>query len=129
MDLNKLFKRKSVQVAFLIGSILLCVTSIRGFIDMTRQTHTRAVQREFSKAVDELEKSPPGNERAQVFLKRLKAIDPGYASVEVKTALHDYVSSMEKGLDALNSGTNTAAYDAAIADARQRFITAIKKFD
>jgi hypothetical protein len=128
MDLKQLFKRKSARIGFSIFCILFSAWTIHGFIDLIHQTHTRGVQEKFSAAVDELQKSPPGIERAEVFLKRLKAIDPGYAPREVKSALHDYISAMEQGMEALKSGRDTAQYDAAVADARQRLITAIKKY-
>jgi len=129
MNVDQLLKRKPVRIAVVSASILFSAWCIHGFIDMVRQTHTRAVQREFSAAVDELEKNPPGIERAQAFLKRLKAIDPGYAPAEVKTALRDYISAMEEGTEAIQAGRDTSKYDAAAAEARERLIAGIKKYD
>jgi len=126
---NDIFKRKSVQIAFCIFSVVFSIYCIYGFVDLVRQTHTRAVARDFSAAVDELQKSPPGIQRAEVFLKRLKAIDPGYAPAEVKQALHDYISAQEQGLEALKAGRDTKQYDAAVADAKQRLIACVRKCD
>ena len=129
MNINVIFKRKPVRVAFCIFSVLFSAYCLYGFIGLIHQTHTRAVEREFSAAVDELQKSPPGIERAEVFLKRLKAIDPGYAPAAVKQALRDYISAMEQELDALKAGQDTKRYDAAVADAKQRLIACVKSCD
>jgi hypothetical protein len=129
INLNELSKRKSVQIALCVCSVLFSAYCIRGFVDLVRQTHTRYVMREFSAAVDELQKSPPGFHRAEVFLKKVKAIDPGYAPADVKEALHDYVSAMEYGIVAAKSGQDATQYDPAIADAKQRLISSAKKYN
>ena len=129
MNLKELSKRKSYQVAFGIFSIVLAVYTIHGFIGLVRQTHTRALQREFGAAVTRLEKSPPGIDRAETFVSTLKKIDPGYAPPEVKKALHDYIAAFQQSLDALKAGQDTAPYDPAIAEARNRLITSVRKYD
>jgi hypothetical protein len=127
--MSALLKRKSVQIGFLIFSVLLGAWSIYGFIGLVRQTHTRALEREFAAAVDQLEKSPPGIQRGETFIQTLKKIDPGYAPVEVKTALRDYIAALQQSLEALKAGRDTAQYDPAIAEARLRLIASVKKCD
>ena len=127
MNTNEFFKRKPVQIAICVFSMLCCAYFIYGFVGLVRQTHARAVGREFAAAASELKKSPAGIQSAGVFLKRLKAIGPGYFPPEVKQALHDYISAMEQGLDALKEGKDTSQYDAAVADAKQRLITGVEK--
>ena len=129
MKLKELSKRKSVQAAFGVFSIVLAVYSIHGFIGLVRQTHTRALEREFAAAVNRLEKSPPGIERAETFVSTLKKIDPGYAPPDVKTALQDYIAAFQQSLDALKAGRDTAQYDPAIAEARERLIASVRKYD
>lgn len=129
MNVNELFKRKSVQVGFCVFSILLGVYSVYGFIGLVRQTHTRALEREVAAAAGQLEKSPPGVERAESFVRALKKIDPGYAPPEVKKALQDYIAALQQSLDALKAGRDTAQFDPAIAEARERLIAAVRKYD
>jgi hypothetical protein len=128
-NMNALLKRKSVQIALCVFSVVFGACSIYGFVGLVRQTHTRALEREFAAAVERLQKSPPGVERAQTFVQTLKAIDSGYSPVEVKLALRDYVAAFQKSLDALKVGRDATQYDQAIAEARQRLISCVKKYD
>src|SRR5579859_6297656 len=114
MNVKGLFKRKSVQVGFCVLSLLFGAYSVYGFVGLVRQTHTRALEREFAAAVKQLEKSPPGVERAQKFVSSLKKIDPGYAPPEVKVALRDYITAFQQSLDALKTGRDAAQFDSAI---------------
>ena len=127
--MKELFKRKSVQVTIGVFSIVLAVSSVHGFIGLVRQTHTRALEREFAAAMNQWEKSAPGVERAQTFVNTLKKIDPGYAPAEVKKALQDYIAALQQSLDALKAGRDTAQFDPAIAEARERLIASVKKYD
>jgi len=120
-------KRKSAQIYLCIFSVCFCVYSIYGFVDLVHQSHARAIGRDFGRASEELQKSPPGMERVEVFVKRLKEINPGYAPAEVKQALSDYISATEQGLDAIKAGRDSHQYDAAMADARERLIAGVKK--
>ena len=129
VNLNELFKRKSVQVGFLVLSLLFGVYSVYGFVGLVRQTHTRALEREFAAALKQLEKSPPGIGRAETFVSTLRKIDPGYAPAEVKNALHDYIAAFQQSLDALKAGRDTAQFDPAIAEARERLIASVRKYD
>jgi hypothetical protein len=128
MNFKELSKRRSFQIASTVFAIALTVYSIRGFIDLVRETHTRAVGQEFAAAVRKLEKSPPGIERVEVFLSTLKKIDPGYSPPEIKKALQDYITAFQHSLDALKEGRDPAQYDPAIADARNRLVASIRKY-
>ena len=129
MNVNELFKRRSVQVAFCVLSLLFAAYSVYGLVGLARQAHTRALEREFAAAVKQLEKSPPGIERSETFVNTLKKIDPGYAPPEVKNALHDYIAALQQSLDALKAGRDTAQFDSAIATTRERLIASVRKYD
>ena len=129
MTAKELLNTKSGKIGFFIFSILIFAWSIHGFVDLTRQTHTREVAREFVAASDELKKRALGAESSEVFLRRLKAIDPGYAPAEVKEALHDYIFALEQGLDAAKAGRDATKFDAAMDQARQRLIASVQKWD
>lgn len=127
--INELLKKKSGQVGFLIFSILLGAWSIYGIAGLARESHTRALKQNLSAAMDELEKSPPGIQRAEAFLKKLRAIDPGYAPAEVKQALHDYISALEQALNAWKAGQTTERYDVDIEAAKKRLIDGLQKIN
>lgn len=127
--MNALLKRKSVRIVLCVASVLFGAYSIYGFVGLVRQTHTRALEREFASAVEQLQKSPPGIQRAETFVQTLRALDPGYAPSEVKTALHDYITASQQSIDALKAGRDTTQYDPAIAEARQRLIEYVRKYD
>jgi hypothetical protein len=116
-------------VGFIIFSVLLGVYSIYGFVNLGRQAHTRALERELAAANKQLEKSPPGVERAETYVQALKKIRPGWAPDEVKTALNDYIAALQEGLEALKAGRDTTQYDPAIAKARERLIASLKEAD
>ena len=129
MKLNELLKHKPARIAFGVVCILFSAYCIHGFVDLVHQTHARAVMREYVAAFKESQKTPPGIERAEFFVKRLKAIDPGYAPADVKDALHDYINAIEQGLDALKAGRDTKPYDDAMANAKERLVECAKKWD
>lgn len=129
MNLNELMKRKSYQIALIIFSLLLGAYTVCGLMNLVHQRDTREVTHDVNAAVDELQKSPPGVERAEVFVKRLKAIDPGYAPAEVKQALNNYILATEQGLNALKAGQDNRQTDDAMAEARDRLIESLKKWD
>jgi len=102
---------------------------MHGMVGLGRQAHTRALVRELAAANKQLEKSPPGVERAEAYVRSLKKIDPGWAPEEVKTALNDYIAALQAGLDALKAGRDTTQYDPAIAKAKERLVASLKAAD
>ncbi|HKI70324.1 MAG TPA: hypothetical protein VKA67_12085 [Verrucomicrobiae bacterium] len=127
MNVKNLFKRKPVQIAYCVVCSIFIVYFVHGFVDLVHQAHARYVEEDFAAAVDKLEKSPPGIPRVETFIANLKAIDTTYAPADVKQALHDYISALQKSFDALKAGRDTKPYDKAIAEARQRLIKSVEK--
>lgn len=123
--LEALFRRKSFQAAFCVACLLMIAWSIYGFIGLVHQAHTRSIAKDFAAANAELQTSPPGLERTETFLKRVKAIDTSYAPAAVKHALQDYISAFDQSLAALKAGHDTTQFDPAIADAKRRLIDAV----
>ena len=95
---------------------------------MARHEHVKYVSREFGAAVDQLKKSDPGVERAEVFVGRLRQIDMDGVPADVKQALQDYISALQQSIDALKAGHDTDRLDAPIAQAKQRLVTCIQKY-
>ncbi len=121
--------KRLISALAIVASLAFSAFCIHGFVGMVRQTHTRGVAHDVGVAVAQLEKSPPGIERAETFLRALKRIDPGFAPDEVKTALKDYINAFEQGLVEMKAGRDTTQDDERIAQARERLIQAIKKYD
>ena len=127
--MKELLKKKPVQFAFCGLSLLLGAYSIHGFVGLVHQTHTRYVEHDFIAAMHQLQQSPAGIERVETFIKQLKAIDTDYAPDDVKRGLHDYISSLQQSVEALQAGRDTRPYDKAIADSKERLIAACKKYE
>jgi hypothetical protein len=121
--------KKSTRILLPILFIVLAVFCAQGFIGMARQTHTSAVERDFVAALAQLQNSPPGIARVETFVARLRAIDANRAPVEVKQALQNYVSAIQQSVSAARAGHDIAPYDVAIAEARQRFVDAVREYD
>jgi hypothetical protein len=122
-------QRKSSQVVLLVVSVAFAAFCVHGFIDMVRQTHTRAVARDWSAAINESQKLPPGLGRAEDLLARLKRIDTGYAPDEFKHAIADYISALQGAFDASKGGRDTTQFDKAMAEARERMVAIAGKYD
>jgi hypothetical protein len=114
--MNKMLKSKG----FLILLVLLCAGnlawSLLSLNHSVRKIPT-ALQQQFGAASQELKKSPPGIQRGEVFLQRLKAIPVSGAPMEQQEALKEYISAQEQGLDALKNGGDTKAADQKLAAA------------
>src|SRR3954453_17399093 len=96
-----LLKTKLGRIGFLGLVIASGVFSVYGFIGLVRRTHVRFVDEDLGKAWTESQKLPPGFERGEDFLRRLKAIDTNYLPQEMKQALFDYIAAYERGLIAM----------------------------
>ena len=94
---------------------------------MIRQQHARYVEEDFVAATSDLQKSPPGIERAERFVQRLKAINTEYAPAEVKRALAEYATTMDQAITTAKHGNGATQYNQAIAQKKQALIEAIKQ--
>ena len=129
MNFKELLKKRSFRIAFMIFSTLFSVYCIFGFVDFVRRTHTRGGADDVTAAVKQFQNSPPGMERADAFLKRLSAIKTGYAPDEVKQALSNYISASEQALNAVKAGQNPDQPDPRMAEAQQKLVAALKKWE
>jgi hypothetical protein len=124
-----LMQRKSAQVAAGILSVVMLPLFIWLWIGFVRQTHARAVAREWGAAIEQSQKLPPGMGRAEDMLSRFKRIDLGYAPDDLKQAIYDYIAAFQQSLDAAKAGQDTSLPDKAMEEARLRMVSAIKKYD
>jgi len=72
---------------------------------------------------------PPGFDRAENLLSRLKRIDTGYAPDELKRATTDYINALEGAIYAAKAGQSTVDFDLAMDRAKQRMVEIAKKYD
>ena len=93
---------------------------------MTVNFGTRAVATQFGYAIYQIQQAPPGIERVEAFLGRLRAIDSTRTPPEVQQALHDYIAAIEPSIQAARSGRSIAPYDRAIAQAKQRLVEVVE---
>src|SRR5207244_8609024 len=96
---------------------------------IVNERHTRVVESDFGAALHQLQDSPPGIQRVETFVARLKAINTGKAPADVKQALQDYVVAVEKSVDAAKAGRSTVPYDSAIDQAKQKLADSVRQYD
>src|ERR1043165_5720450 len=106
-----LARKKSFQIPLAIIAVISFPFLIRGWIYSLRQSNTWDIERKMHSALEELQKSPPGFERAEKYLARLKAIENPYAPDDLKQALADYISAFERSLEAGKAGRDTTQFD------------------
>lgn len=128
MNIQDILKRRWVKIALCICAVLFNAYCIWGFRDMARKAHMRQVIEEVSAASAASQKLPPGIERAEMFMSKIKAIRTGYAPAEFKQALQDYISAFEQSLAAAKAGQDTTKLDANIAEAKQRIAECYRKY-
>jgi hypothetical protein len=122
-------RKKSVQIPVTIITLVMLPFVIWGWIGSIRQSNTWDVEQKWGAAVREMEQSPPGTQRAEKFLARLKAINPGYSPPELQQAIADYISALSNSLEAMKAGRDTAEFDQRMDDAKQKMIAIARKYD
>jgi hypothetical protein len=126
---ERLVRRKSVQIPMAILSVVALPFLIRGWIYTVRQSNAWDVEQKMSAALRELQSSPPGLDRAEKYLARLKAINTGYAPDDLKQALADYASAIQQSIEAAKAGHDTTPFDKRMDEAKQRMIAIEKQYD
>ena len=71
--------KRQLKSILTIGVPLLVVLCIYTLGHLVRQRDTRNIVTQFATAQQALEKVPPGIERAEQFVRRVKAFNTGYA--------------------------------------------------
>ncbi|HSI14501.1 MAG TPA: hypothetical protein VK961_20795 [Chthoniobacter sp.] len=120
--------QRQLQILLAIGSPLLLAWCIYDFAGMVRHRDTRYIVEQMNAAENSLEHSPPGIERADEFVRRLKKIDTAHAPTEVKQALADYATAMEEGLAVLRAQKDATSFDRVIAEKKQSLLIAVEKY-
>ncbi len=124
--MHALLRKKSTLVLLLVLCVVFFVFVWKSYQGAAQQNQTRSVAAAFGFAIHELQQTPPGIQRVETFLGRLKAIDTKNASPEVQKALGNYIAAVEPSLNAARSGRSIAPYDQQIAQAKQRLVDAVQ---
>jgi hypothetical protein len=122
-------RKKSVQIPLAIIMVIWLTFLIHGWIHFVRQSNTWDVEHKWSAALRESEKVPPGLDRAEDLLARLKRIDTGYAPDDLKRAVTDYITAFERAIYVGKAGESTVEFDLAMDAAKQRMVDIAKKYD
>ena len=99
------------------------------FVGLIRKNRIRDIDREIGAAFKDAQKLPPGHERGQDIVRRLKAINTGYAPPEMKHAVVDYVTAFQDALQATEAGHDVSPASKAMGDSRDRMIAIEKKYN
>jgi hypothetical protein len=106
-------------IPFCLLSSYWCLTSL------IRSRDARDVSEQIVSARHAIEKMPPGLERVEEFMRRLRAVNPGHASPEVQQALRDYIAAMEHSLQAMKNHQDAASFEQVCAQKAQALTDAI----
>jgi hypothetical protein len=126
--LDALLKRKPVRILAAVAAVCFCLYCVLDFASIARNSATQGVLSDMNAIMNDAQKLPPGIPRAEVLVRRLKALDPGLAPAEVKQALRDYTATLEGSLEAAKAGRETTQFDAPMAEAKQRLADCFRKY-
>ena len=87
------------------------------------------VERDYLAAVQQLNKSPAGVQRAEDFVQRVRAISAENAPSEIQQDLRDYADALDQALQAYKNGGDTKARDQKSADIKSKLVADLKKYD
>jgi hypothetical protein len=127
--ISRMKKSTKILLAINVGLVLLIGFSIYRILDRRQHRDTAETERQFAVAVSRLTKSEIGDQRVEVFVKALKAINPGQAPAEVKLALQEYTAAWEQTLAAVKAGQPAETHDAAIAAAKEKLMASFRKYE
>jgi hypothetical protein len=116
--------RRFVRIAVLIAA---AAYGLYSFVGLIHKNHIRDIDRDIGAAFEDAQKLPPGHERGQDIVRRLKAINMDYAPPEMKQAVADYLTAFQQVLEATEAGHDASAAGKAMEDARDRMIVIEKK--
>jgi hypothetical protein len=120
-------QKKLTILAASIASAAFTSWSIYDFAHLVQRRDTARIVSDISTVQKEIEQQPPGVERGEAFIRRLKAINTRHAPGEVKQMLKAYIEAMEQAVSAVKAQQDPLPFDRAIADRKNALIAAINK--
>lgn len=106
---------KRVPIALAVALVCFVFVELFAIIDRDSDA-TRKVQREMNHVVADWQKLPPGIERAEELVRRLRRIDASHAPADVQKALQEYVDALDRAVRVLKAGASIQAADREIAE-------------
>jgi hypothetical protein len=110
---------------------LICSVLAEVFAIYDRDSEaTREVNRELGGAIKAWESKPPGIERGNELVRRLRSIDSSRAPADVRVAISEYAKALDDTLVVYRPGHEAAAaaiYDPIIAEKKNALDQALKK--
>jgi hypothetical protein len=127
--MHPVLRKKFTLVLLLILCTLAGIFCVQAYMGMARQKRAKAVAAEFGAALQRLHQSPPGAERVETFLSKMRAIDTSYAASDLRQSLQSYIAAVQQSLDATKAGRDIRPYDAAIVRAKRRLTDSVQEYD
>jgi len=118
-------KKRRQFILTLILTLFCLLSSYWSLSSLIRGRDAGDVSDQIAAAHKAAEKMPVGLARADEFIRRLKVIDPGHASPQVKQALNEYIGAMEQSLQAIKIHQDPAPFEQVCADKARRLAEAI----
>ena len=109
-------KKNKILLVVMILTLVNGLMIYRSLTSLTSSRDAQSVAYQISDARKAIEKLPPGMGRVNDFIRRLKAVDPGYAPPEVKEALKEYTKAMEQAAEAMTNHQNYEELQRICAD-------------
>ena len=110
--------KSSTKLSLFFLIVLGAISGIYPFVHGFRESQVERVIRAAGAAFTEADKVPPGLGRGEETLRRLKAIDSGYAPADLKQALSDYTGAYERMLISLKAGRDPSAESKPMSEAQ-----------
>jgi hypothetical protein len=128
VDVNRFPKRWLVLAA--IGILFFIFAEVFAVLDRKNEA-TRQVDHLLGDALNASQNKPPGVERGEELVRRLRAIDTHRAPADVQVAVSEYTKVLDDALALYKSGREAAAatiFDPIIATKKEALEQAIKKY-
>jgi hypothetical protein len=110
-------KNKRLYYGFLV---VIGICSTYTFLYLTPHARIHQVEREYVAAVEHLNQSPPGIQRAEEYLQRLRAINTQHAPSQIQQDLRDYTDTVEQSLNVLKAGGDASVFDKKFAEEKAK---------
>jgi hypothetical protein len=116
---------KRMLIVLAVAFVCFVFAELFAIIDRDSDA-TQKVQREMNQVVADWQKLPPGIERAEELVRRLRRIDASHAPVDVQRALQEYADALDRGVSVYKAGADIQAADLEIAEKNTALDQALK---
>jgi hypothetical protein len=118
----------SKKQRLILISAVFVISVLVGVRGIFQQQHARHFINECAAAGKALEEGPPGFERADAFVQRLRSIDTNGVPADLVKATHDYADAMDRAMGAVKNGKESKQLDDEMAATREHFVAVTKNY-